>query len=549
MAQFTYRGNLSVQSWPFRSDIWGQTCIVNRNDGVAFTQEQYQRDSGQPQVMYMHNVMPTLRGYQSIGYRTRSERYPDWQDVVQFSRSVITFPGNHENIHAVFAQEDVYLLRDALVATEQIEPFEWDKRIGVIEANFGFSTPWVAYVNGVAYFGPFGGVNRWYKWDVSNDEFDPVTFTGLDPDAGNGLLSSNGLLIVWDDTTISWSSNIDPEDFTPSLATGAGGGLVQEARGPITGCVSLSWGFIIFTTANAVAAVYTGNIRYPFTFKEIQNCGGVDFSIGKKEATKYQKDDICYALTTRGLQQISQKEAAILDPALNDFISGAVLEDFNGSTLAYKYYSVPFKGLDRAVTLIGSRYLCISYGVNFSEEGDSFNLTQPWEYSHAIVYDLALKRFGKFRHPHIDLFEFAVFDVIFEEGGSNAADINRNNIAFLGWNGVVDLVDFTFSYDAELGGNSILILGKYQVERQALCTVENVSFENVAEEQDVDCFLGAAIDGKNISSWVEGYAASDEGEFRSFSFHIPGKNHCVMMQGKFNLTSLELTFKPQAGRR
>ena len=554
MAQTVYRGNLSAQTFPLRSDIQAQTVMVARNDGTAFTQEQYQRDSGVPQVMYCHNVMPTLRGYQSVSYRQKYEAYPSPLDVEQYVRSVLTFPdGSGTLVHLVVDQEDAYTTEESINPDPPggVSTSSWRKRINQFPGHFNFGTPEVAYVNGVAYFGPFGGADRWYTFDGGTDSFVPVTFTGLAIASGAGILSTNGVMVVWDDVAIGWSSNVDPTDFTPSLATGAGGGNVQEIKGRIVNCVGVSWGFIIFGNFNAVAAIYTGNLRYPYTFKEIQNCGGLIGSIANKMATKYQKDDVCYAFTTRGFQQISQKEAKMVNADMNDFFSGKVLEDYNRADgfPSQQIYTTGIQGLDRAVAMIADRYLCVSYGVNFTGDGDEFNPTKSWEYSHVLVWDTALNRWGKLRHAHADLFEMETRDTTDE--GSDAPDRNRNSMAFLRWNGVVDLLDFTFDDIEENDGNSILILGRYQVERGNVCTLEEVQFENVDPATDMRVFDGYTLDGRNVVEYKEGYdlLPGATGYTRRYAFHQPGVNHAVIVSGRFNLTDIILTMKAQAGRR
>jgi hypothetical protein len=71
------------------------------------------------------------------------------------------------------------------------------------------------------------------------------------------------ILLAWNETTLYWSSTTDPTDFTPSLATGAGSGGVQNIKGAITIAAPISTGLIVYSNQNAVAAVYSGNARFP----------------------------------------------------------------------------------------------------------------------------------------------------------------------------------------------------------------------------------------------------------------------------------------------
>jgi hypothetical protein len=81
-----------------------------------------------------------------------------------------------------------------------------------------------------------------------------VTLTGLVAADILGVVGVSGYLIAWTKSVIAWSSLLSPTDFTPSLATGAGGGSVQGARGDIVVCLAHTVGFVVYTNQNAVAA-------------------------------------------------------------------------------------------------------------------------------------------------------------------------------------------------------------------------------------------------------------------------------------------------------
>ena len=64
MAQFNHRLNLKKAAFPMLSSELGRTVLVP-NSKEASTGE----DANEPEILYMHNVMPTSRGLQSVGFK------------------------------------------------------------------------------------------------------------------------------------------------------------------------------------------------------------------------------------------------------------------------------------------------------------------------------------------------------------------------------------------------------------------------------------------------------------------------------------------------
>ena len=85
----------------------------------------------------------------------------------------------------------------------------------------------------------------------------------------------------------------------------------------------------------------------------------------------------------------------------------------------------------KKVKLVASRYLVISYGV--------------FEFTHAIIYDLALKRLGKVKITHADVFEYV----------GEQTEASKESIAFLLGTGEVKTLDFSATADA----SGVLVLG------------------------------------------------------------------------------------------
>src|SRR5690348_7138059 len=88
MAQQISRGNLSAARFPLVSSFHGRTIILPQYDmnyqkNTVFAGADQDKDIGVPQVFYMHNVMPTEQGYQSVGFTTALNGVADAEDFDQ----------------------------------------------------------------------------------------------------------------------------------------------------------------------------------------------------------------------------------------------------------------------------------------------------------------------------------------------------------------------------------------------------------------------------------------------------------------------------------
>jgi hypothetical protein len=142
-----------------------------------------------------------------------------------------------------------------------------------------------------------------------------------------GIVSSYNYLILYTATTVLWSSTTTPTDFSESLVSGAGNEIPGNLKGDITFCKEHLAGFFIYTAKNVVFAVYTGNSRYPWKFREVGGSSGYDFSTqiaGSTNAgaqyglanTKYLQEMVPDGATPLKLIGIS----SLLVPILSQFL-------------------------------------------------------------------------------------------------------------------------------------------------------------------------------------------------------------------------------------
>jgi hypothetical protein len=171
-------------------------------------------------------------------------------------------------------------------------------------------------------------------------------------------------------------------------------------------------------------------------------------------------------------------------------VAGQDFEDFDETTLTFAQttLSVP---MAKKVVSVADRYLIISYGIT--------SLT------HAIVYDMVQKRYGKLKIPHVDCFEYEYLDPAL-------ADAPRKSIAFL---------------------------------KSDAITLEEVILQNVHPTQSISVYDLQSVSGGTIESVtrVQGYETSMAGEVqRTYKFHKTGMNHSILLVGGFFLSSFVLAF-------
>jgi hypothetical protein len=499
MSQQVYRGNLSASSFPFVAENEGRTVIVPRYDNTYVPQvasaADSDKDRGIPQVYYMHNVIPTAQGFKSIGYMQR---------VRNVSSGFIGLVKVRDSDNS-----------DALLGFTAAGAF-WVLPSGFTEwtfvANTGVANPIVtaAFVSGITYI-YIAGLGC-YEFNFTTGALTPVVLAGLVAADILGIVGVAGYLLAWSRDAIAWSSTVDPTDFVPSIITGAGGGQVEGARGPLTVVSQMPFGFIVYTSVNAVSGTYSGNSRFPFNFREIINSGGTTNSnyIASDANTG---NNITY--TSSGLQTVSINGTQALLPEVTDFISGKYFEDFDEESLSFvrTFLTDP---MTKQIQVISDRYLVISYGIT--------SLT------HALVYDLSTKRFGKLKVPHVYCFEFPPLVA--------GAETPRESVAFLKDDGTIVIAQFGVDIQQ---GSGVMILGKFQFIRDRLLTMESIDLDNIRPWSEFDLYDMVSVDGNNTTNikCVEKYKKNLT---RTYGVRATGINHSLLLVGAFSMVSFVLHF-------
>jgi len=397
-----------------------------------------------------------------------------------------------------------------------------------------------AFVNGKTYI-YYQNIGCLY-YDQVNKVMQSVTLSGLTNSDIKGITSANGYLIAWDDTTVAWSNVTNPEDLYPSLTTGAGGGPVQYCNGKIMFCLAISGGFLIYCEKNIVSASYTANVRYPYIFSEVAGSGGCQ---SPSEVTWQGNLSYHYAWTTAGIQQLNKSSSELLFGSATDFLANLTFEDFDESslTIALTYLSSP---LNTRLSIVMERYVIISYGMNYPN------------FTHALIYDLALKRWGKLKINHRACFEWnapSIYGQV-EYGellnisygqlanttygqlankGVNLTEVAKKNIAFLQKDGTIQIVDFDLVGTVADG---VLILGKFQFERNKFVIHNRTDVESVLNGNTFDAYILNSINGKDMLAAAKMVTLLEGQMIRKFAKRTTGQNFSLLFVGAFNLTSV-----------
>lgn len=546
MAHQTIRCNLASVVFPFTLPLWGRSIIMPQAD------ENYERqlvssadigkDKGVAMACYLHNCMPTTEGYQAIGYDVNSIGVNGETNFDKVFQLIQIAPNDARFLFSPASGKN-YIYDATLGGWFQISPFA----PGIVGPTTPVST---AYVQGQTYI--YYSAIGCYVYDQVAKVLTLTALGGLTPSAVNGITTSFGYMIAWNNTQVVWSNASVPTDFVPSLVTGAGGGPVNDIKGNIKYCIPVSGGFLVFCEKNIVAAKYTGNIRFPFAFKEIANSGGIT---SQDQITVGSNSSEVYAYTTNGLQQVTLSGCTNIFPDCSDFLAKKVYEDFDDVHLAWTETNLS-SPLSIKLSFVTARFLVISYGVNSGI------------YTYAIIYDSALKRWGKIKVTHIASFEWNVpnlfgaitYDELLNSGLtyddlSNITydDLNTSidtqefplkTLSFLQQDGTVLTVNFDLSETTALG---TLLLGKYQYQRNKMITHQYSEIENVSSDADFACYLVTTLDGKTLLPAIEATQIPVQGsptdsEMRRYGCLVTGRNYSLLFQGRFNLTTVLTDF-------
>ena len=394
MAQNKVSVNLSSADFTLSYTFKGRSVIVPGQDQNFFGSTGAwggatpQKGVNIPQVYYCENTVPTAEGYRSVAYRYAIDPVED----SHFVRILHLFDGEANSaLVGITADLKLYLLSESTLAKwqelELPEGYAWSVPSLVTATTIiGFAGLCIA---GVGVFGV----------DIPTVQLVPADLIGIDDTEILGICASNSILICWDASTVYWSSQLNPLDFTPSLISGAGSGKPEGLRGSIVLCKEIKGGFIVYSNVTIIGAQYTQNNAIPWIFDPLEGSSGV----AKAELVAYDINmAMHFAWTSAGLMSIQVNRSELLFPQVTDFMASGLTDE----TLSYTSYpQTAFSPQSKEVRIaaIASRYLCISFGYL---EADPPENHFPIPYMvQSFLYDSQLKRWGKLNVDHIQILE------------------------------------------------------------------------------------------------------------------------------------------------
>ena len=344
------------------------------------------------------------------------------------------------------------------------------------------------------------------------------TLVGISAANIKGICASGNYLIAHAEQTISWSSPNNPMDFTPSLVTGAGTATPTDLKGRILAIRQTASGFFIYTTQNIIAATYSGNTTHPWVFRHVQGSAGLQS--GTDKVTELISD-ASIAWTTDGLQQVTAQGITPILAEITDFLRGRIIESYNAVTGVITQTAL---AADIQVSLrqISERYLVISYG------------TTATPYSSALVFDAALKRWGKLTVSHVQVAALP----------SSQATADRV-LCFIAADGTTT----QFSLEAtNTTADGVAIFGRITTTRTSALTLQRVAIESVKAADVFTCKVSTSYRGGSRHDAIATLTAINLGASTEFNARVTGVSHFVHLAGMLNLTSLEVSAS-QAGVR
>ena len=497
--------------------MWGRTIMFPQLDEnynrTIFSSVDPGFEKQLPQVFYLHNVMPTVLGYQSIGYEQLTGAATTDFEVVLDHAFQIQTPDQLNFIYVPGGGKNFVFNGGGWIEAPWFPP-------GLITSTTITTT---AFLHGQTYI-YFANIGC-YTYNHATNSLESVVLQGLDPTKIVSICAANGYMIAASEDAVAWSSIVDPTDFVPSLVTGAGGGSINDAKGPIVVALQITGGFIIYCQYNAVGATYSGNSSFPFIFLEVANSGGISTP---EQVTYHSNRASHFMYGSYGLQELNKASAKGAYTEASDFLSAKLFEDFDELTNTFTSYYLQQQLAVKLVVIMG-RYLVISYGINYLK------------YTHAIVYDMEFKRYGKLKIAHTDCFEWT------DPHPSNPANptasrvLPKKSIVFLQEKGQLQRVNFDFS---EVGNHGVFLIGKFQFRRGTWIT---------HQYGIVDCHVGGTPfryqiwptkNGRDFITPADGFynAKLSGGRSALYQKLISGQNISILLTGGFNLSSLLFAF-------
>jgi hypothetical protein len=249
------------------------------------------------------------------------------------------------------------------------------------------------------------------------------------------------------------------------------------------------------------------------------------------------------------MQSVSLNSSDLVFPDLADFIASREIERYNSTahTLSQDAVTLDFY---TKITAVGNRYLVVSYG------------TFPGIYSYALVYDFAVKRWGKIYLVHRDCFYYnygvqtadltysMLGDVAYDNpllttysattAQSNAFVSAPHGLAFLKQTGEVVIADWS-KQERDTPDAGVLVLGRVQLTRSRNVQLNRVEVEGF---KNGNIYVVPSYDGRNLAAAEQLSVITADSSYRDFGAFVDCKNFNIIVEGTFDLSTMILEATP-----
>lgn len=368
----------------------------------------------------------------------------------------------------------------------------------------------------------------------------------------DGIAAAAGYLLMWSGFEIAWApvSSTGVFNFNSiqnSAISGADSRIPEDLKGPVRALIPLPGGFVAFTSRNAVGFSYVAkNLAEPWVVREIPDGGGL---VGYEQATVEGSLGKIIAYTTAGMQSISMNSAEIIHPDLGDFIASREIEYYNSTTKVLTQATISLD-LYVKVTAVGNRYIVVSYG------------TTDTNYQYALVYDIAVQRWGKLAFEHVDCFYYnygtqlavstyatylttlysALASIPYAALTESSIDFVSapHGLAFLTAAGRVVLADWS-NQQRTVDDSGVIIIGRTQLSRSRFTQLNKVEVEGMKVGT---VSVVPSYDGRNLAAPEQLTTIVSDDDYREFGGLVDCKNFNIIISGAFDLSSVLLEATP-----
>lgn len=519
------------------------------------------------QVIFSENVMPTASGINSVGYTERiaGTANSDFDSIFALKDEdenvVLYSPAGGKNyIYDTATSAWTNTDLESIYGSEFVS-FNKDPATCKVTYCYVSGYTFVCFDNlKVTTNDGSGAVESdasIYVWNPTTKQLEPALGSAYEnlftnplgpefiPGTIDGIGSSNGFLLIYSKLLITWApldtsiSKFNFAGYANNQLTGAGYTVPEDIQGNIRAIVSLPGGFLAFTDKNCVAATYNAsNLNSPWTFREVAGAGGVE---SYEQITVEGTLGVCYALTTAGMQRMSLNQAEAVFPEVSDFIAGRYIERVDLGDLS-RIEGATTLDLFTKLTAVGNRYIVLSYG------------TMKNRFTHALVYDVDLQRWGKLAVRHRDCFYYnygvvpgnytyimvpepydspllTTYDAT--AGLSNAYTSAQHALAFMTDAGRVVIADWSNALrDTE--DEAVAMIGRIQLTRTSHVQFNRVEFDGF---RSGSAYISVSTDGGDIQPAVELIKVSQSPQTAVFGELLDGRNVTLIVRGTFQLST------------